>query len=92
MSGIGEPPAGGVSTVRGMASRGFHSSMFTMTQTASLAPSGNASRGRSGMGEYAIRSVGSTIFSSECRENGPEREYPPAWRDRIFSARLFSAL
>src|SRR6185369_10164492 len=60
MSGIGDPPAGGVSTVRGIVSSGFHSSTFTMTQTTSRAPPGNARRGRSLIAEYAQRSVGST--------------------------------
>src|SRR5207302_7875855 len=60
MSGIGDPPAGGVSTVRGIASRGFHSSMLTMTQTASRAPPGSARGRRSLIAEYAQRSVGST--------------------------------
>ena len=49
MSGIGDPPAGGVSTVRGIASRGFHSSTLTITHTTMRAPSGNARRGRSAM-------------------------------------------
>ena len=51
MSGLGEPPAGGVSTVRGMGSRAFHSSILTITQTASLAPPGSFSAGRSAMAE-----------------------------------------
>ena len=46
MSGEGEPPAGGVSTVRGMGSRGFHSSTLTMIQTARRLPSGRVSFGR----------------------------------------------
>src|SRR5688572_14559969 len=58
MSGSGEPPAGGVSTVRGIGSRGFHSSTLTITQTARRAPSGSRSAGRVVMGEYAIRSCG----------------------------------
>src|SRR5580704_13670653 len=61
MSGIGEPPAGGVRTVRGIVSRGFHSSTLTITQTASRAPPGNASLGRAMMDEYAIRSWGSIV-------------------------------
>src|SRR5215469_16166482 len=61
MSGIGEPPAGGVRTVRGMVSRGFHSSTLTITQTASRAPPGNSSRGLSLIGEYEIRSWGSIL-------------------------------
>jgi len=36
MSGIGAPPAGGVSTVRGNGCVGSHSSTLTMTHTASL--------------------------------------------------------
>jgi hypothetical protein len=51
MSGIGEPPAGGVSTVRGMALLMSHSSTLTMTQTASRAPPGSVSFGRSAIGE-----------------------------------------
>ena len=51
MSGIGEPPAGGVSTVRGIGCVGSHSSTLTMTHTAMRAPSGNLSGGRSVMGE-----------------------------------------
>jgi len=61
MSGIGDPPDGGVSTVRGIGSRGFHSSTFTMTHTARRAPPGNASRGRSVIAEYAQRSLGSIV-------------------------------
>src|SRR5437660_8132449 len=51
MSGIGDPPAGGVSTVRGIASSGFHSSILTMTHTTILAPLGKTRRGRWGIGE-----------------------------------------
>src|SRR5436190_10345664 len=58
-SGIGEPPAGGVRTVRGIGSRGFHSSTLTITHTASRAPPGSVSRGRVVIGEYVNRSVGS---------------------------------
>src|SRR5688572_2708455 len=58
MSGSGEPPAGGVRTVRGIGSRGFHSSTLTITQTTRRAPSGRRSAGRFVMGEYAIRSFG----------------------------------
>ena len=47
MSGIGAPPAGGVSTVRGIVSLMSHSSTLTMTQTASRAPSGSANGLRS---------------------------------------------
>src|SRR5215831_7448628 len=60
MSGLGEPPAGGGNTVRGMGSRGFHSSTLTMTHTARRAPWGSVRRGRAVMGEYAMRSFGST--------------------------------
>src|SRR5713101_1141732 len=67
MSGIGEPPAGGVRTVRGIVSRGFHSSMLIMTQTARRAPPGKASRDRSFIGEYAIRSVGSIVIPPTIR-------------------------
>ena len=51
MSGIGEPPAGGVSTVRGIGWRMSHSSTLTMTHTARRAPLGKTSRGRSVMAE-----------------------------------------
>ena len=50
-SGIGEPPAGGVSTVRGIGWVGSHSSTLTMTQTANRAPPGNPSFGRWPIGE-----------------------------------------
>src|SRR6476620_10479836 len=59
MSGVGAPPAGGVSTVRGMVSFGSHSSTLTITHTAMRAPPGSFSGGRSVMAEYAMRSVGS---------------------------------
>src|SRR5208282_1900034 len=39
MSGIGAPPAGGVSTVRGIGWVGSHSSTLTINQTANRAPS-----------------------------------------------------
>src|SRR2546422_3372230 len=55
-SGIGAPPAGGVRTVRGMVSRGFHSSTFTITHTTRRAPPGSTSRGRSFIAEYEMRS------------------------------------
>ena len=48
---MGEPPAGGVSTVRGIVSRGSHSSTLTITHTAMRAPSGSMSGGRSVMAE-----------------------------------------
>jgi hypothetical protein len=64
MSGIGAPPAGGVSTVRGIGSRGFHSSTLTMTQTTSRALSGSMSRGRCVIAEYSNRSVGSMVGGS----------------------------
>jgi hypothetical protein len=51
MSGLGEPPAGGVSTVRGMVSFASHSSTLTITQTAMRAPFGSFNDGRSGIGE-----------------------------------------
>src|SRR6266850_5828708 len=62
-SGIGAPPAGGVRTVRGMVSRGFHSSTFTITHTTRRAPLGSTSRGRSFIAEYEMRSVGSIVTS-----------------------------
>src|SRR6202035_3125448 len=58
-SGIGEPPAGGVSTVRGMVCVGSQSSTLTITQTAMRAPFGNLSGARSVIGENARRSAGS---------------------------------
>ena len=51
MSGVGAPPAGGVSTVRGMVSFGSHSSTLTITQIAMRAPPGSFSAGRSAMAE-----------------------------------------
>ena len=51
MSGIGVPPAGGVSTVRGIGWVGSHSSTLTTTHTAMRAPFGNLSGGRAVMGE-----------------------------------------
>src|SRR5262245_45727698 len=58
-SGIGDPPAGGVRTVRGIGCVGSHSSTATMTQTAMRLPSGSFNGGRSVIGEYSMRSVGS---------------------------------
>ena len=43
MSGLGEPPAGGVRTVRGIGASGSHSSTLTITQTAMRAPPGSLS-------------------------------------------------
>src|SRR3989442_3292337 len=63
ISGIGAPPAGGVRTVRGMVSRGFHSSTFTISHTTRRAPFGSTSRGRSFIAEYDMRSVGSIVTS-----------------------------
>jgi len=51
MSGIGEPPAGGVKTVRGIVSLMSHSSTLTMTHTASRAPPGRTSGLRSAIAE-----------------------------------------
>ena len=48
---MGAPPAGGVSTVRGMGCRMSHCSTLTITQTASRAPFGSASGGRSAIAE-----------------------------------------
>ncbi len=50
-SGIGEPPAGGVSTVRGIVCIGSQCSTLTMTHTTMRAPSGSFSGGRSVIGE-----------------------------------------
>src|SRR5579863_9107729 len=58
-SGIGEPPAGGVSTVRGIGCVASHSSILTTTHTTMRAPFGNFNGGRSVIGEYTMRSVGS---------------------------------
>jgi hypothetical protein len=62
-SGIGDPPAGGGRTVRGSGSSGFQSSTLMMTQTTNRAPPGKTRRGRSEIGEYAKRSVGSMGLS-----------------------------
>src|ERR1700742_604452 len=59
MSGVGDPPAGGVSTVRGIVSNGFHSSTLTMIHTTTRAWFGSASGLRWEMGEKLMRSVGS---------------------------------
>src|ERR1700730_7535206 len=64
MSGLTELPAGGGRTVRGIGSRGFHSSTLTTTQTARRAPPGSVRRGRSVMAEEGIRSVGCIVDSS----------------------------
>src|SRR5579872_5987096 len=61
ISGEGEPPAGGVSTVRGMVSFASHSSTLTITHTAMRAPFGSFSGGRAMIGEYSIRSVGNIL-------------------------------
>jgi hypothetical protein len=50
-SGLGEPPAGGVMTVRGIGWVGSHSSTLTITHTAMRALSGNLSGARSAMAE-----------------------------------------
>ncbi len=50
-SGIGEPPAGGVSTVRGIGCVGSHSSTLMTAHTAMRAPLGNLSGARSVMAE-----------------------------------------
>src|SRR5690348_12505979 len=70
MSGIGEPPAGGVSTVRGIGWWMSHSSTLTIVQTARRAPPGSLSGGRSEIGEYWIRSVGSMEISPARIGNG----------------------
>ena len=51
MSGVGAPPAGGVSTVRGMVRSMSHSSTLTMVHTTMRAPPGSLSGLRSVMGE-----------------------------------------
>ena len=50
-SGMGEPPAGGVSTVRGIGWVKSHSSILMTTHTTMRAPSGRSSGGRSAIGE-----------------------------------------
>ena len=50
-SGLGEPPAGGGSTVRGIGCVGSHSSTLTITHTTMRAPSGRLSGARSVIGE-----------------------------------------
>ena len=50
-SGEGEPPAGGVSTVRGIGAVASHSSTLTITHTARRAPPGSLSGGRSAIAE-----------------------------------------
>src|SRR5882757_9871737 len=62
MSGVGEPPAGGVNTVRGIVCLASHSSTLTITQTAMRAPFGNFRGGRVAIGEYEMRSVGSMVM------------------------------
>ena len=47
----GAPPAGGVSTVRGIGELMSHSSTLTITHTAMRLPSGNFSGARSDIGE-----------------------------------------
>src|ERR1700742_1434125 len=71
-SGVGDPPAGGVSTVRGIVSSGFHSSMLTMIHTATRAWFGSASGSRWEMGEKLMRSVGSK--SRLLRTNGNRQQ------------------
>ena len=52
------PPAGGVSTVRGIGERMSHSSTLTISHTTMRLPSGSLSGVRSVIGEYVMRSVG----------------------------------
>src|SRR6516165_8605286 len=58
MSGTGEPPAGGVSTVRGMVCVGSHSSTLVIVHTTIRAPLGSFSGLRVTMAEYLRRSFG----------------------------------
>ena len=51
MSGIGAPPAGGVSTVRGIVCVGSHSSTLTITHTTMRALLGSRNGGRSAIAE-----------------------------------------
>src|ERR1700694_3968400 len=64
-SGLGEPPAGGVITVRGIGCVASHSSTLTITQTARRPPLGSLSGARSVIAEYAMRSLGS-IGRADC--------------------------
>src|SRR3954470_19078047 len=57
-SGSSGCPKGGGSTVRGMARSIDHSSTFTIVHTATRAPPGSLSGGRSTMAEYGTRSLG----------------------------------
>src|SRR4051812_36942576 len=57
-SGMSGWPKGGDSTVRGIARSIDHSSTLTMVQTATRAPPGSLSGGRSTMAEYGTRSLG----------------------------------
>ena len=56
---MGEPPAGGVSTVRGMVCVGSHSSTLVTVHTTMRAPFGSFSGLRVGIAEYERRSFGS---------------------------------
>src|SRR6185295_10382292 len=60
-SGCSGCPYGGGSTVRGMLRSIDHSSTLTMVHTATRAPPGSLSGGRSTMAEYGTRSLGSFI-------------------------------
>ena len=84
-SGIGDPPAGGGRTVRGSGSSGFHSSTLTITHTARRAPPGKTRRGRSTMGEYVKRSVGSIGLSitDSNRRRARDALFRPQRSDRI---------
>src|SRR5690348_11749746 len=68
MSGIGEPPAGGVSTVRGIVWLMSHSSILMITHTATRAWFGSVRGFRCVIGEKLMRSVGS--MSVLPRSNG----------------------
>src|SRR3954469_2090513 len=57
-SGWSGCPKGGGSTVRGIGRAMDHSSTFTMVQTATRAPPGSLSGGRSTIAEYGTRSAG----------------------------------
>ena len=66
MSGDTAAPWGEGSTVRAMGWPMSHSSTLMMNQTATFAPSGSVSLGRSKMGENSARGLGMAMASGEC--------------------------
>ena len=81
MSGIGEPPAGGVITVRGIGFAGSRSSMLTMVHTTMRAPPGSSSGARRAMEEYSRRSRGSMPDPFNERRNPKEFGSRPFMHD-----------